>query len=149
MLDTSEPYVTIWGEDRGKGIVYGQDQDDGTGRSVRKNFNNNGYEVDGVTGKIIDRQWVSPEQAALRAKKVADAKAAAAKATAESDACPLTLPRQPQPERDTQKVADIRRSVRNKTVVLDVSVLVKGRGLSERKRTGAPSAGDSRTWKKT
>lgn len=61
MLNKRDSYVEIWGDDRGRGIVYGQNQDDGTGRLVRRNFNVNGWEVDN-NGKVIDPEWVSPEE---------------------------------------------------------------------------------------
>lgn len=73
-LNQKESYVEIWGEDRSRGIVYGQNQDDGTGRSVRRNFNINGWEIDD-TGKIIDPDYKSPEDIENELRKRAAAAA--------------------------------------------------------------------------
>ena len=56
---------------RAMGIAYGQNQDDGTGRSVRRNFNIAGWMVDS-RGKVIDPDYVSPEELEKRvAEKIA------------------------------------------------------------------------------
>jgi hypothetical protein len=67
MLNKKEPFTEIWGEDRAKGIVHGQWQDDGTGRAVYRQFNNIGWQVDGE-GQIIDPDYISPEEEAKMLK---------------------------------------------------------------------------------
>lgn len=72
-LNKRESYVEIWGEDRNRGIVYGQNQDDGTGRSVRRNFNVNGWMVDDG-GKCIDPDYISPEEVEKKIREAARAR---------------------------------------------------------------------------
>jgi hypothetical protein len=70
MLNRKESYVEIWGEDRNRGIVYGQSQDDGTGRSIRRNFNVNGWEVNNM-GEVVDPDYKSPEDIEKELSRIA------------------------------------------------------------------------------
>ena len=74
MLNKKESYVEIWGGEFG--ARYGQNQDDGTGRLVRRDFTVDGWEIDPETGKIIDPEWTSPEaqEKASMEKAAADEK---------------------------------------------------------------------------
>jgi hypothetical protein len=74
MLIRRDPHASI--QDDGMiNVKFAQWQDDGTGRSVYRFFNVNGWQVEPKTGKIIDPEYVSPEEAERRLAEKAKAEA--------------------------------------------------------------------------